>query len=403
MANDRVEDNAGPVIPLMRPWLGSEEIDAVAEVIRSGWVAEGPRVEQFEAAIADHVGASHGVAVSSGTAALHLALEVLDVSDGDEVVVPSLSFIATANAPRLAGATPVFADIDPATQNLTPETIEAVLSPKTRAVILVHQAGVPADIDAIHALCDPLGLPVIEDAACALGSTYRGAPIGAHSDLVVFSFHPRKTITTGEGGMVMTSRTGWAERLRRLREHGMSVSSATRHASHDVVFERYLEPGFNYRMSDLQAAVGVVQLARLPAIIEQRRRLASRYSNALAGIPGLQIVHDPAYGTTNYQSFWIVLPSTFGCSRDELLQTLMAERVGARRGIMASHQEPAFRGHAGVGLPHTDDIAGRSVILPLYHDMTTHEQDTVIDVIRRTSERAADDPGKANPAAPSRP
>jgi dTDP-4-amino-4,6-dideoxygalactose transaminase len=381
-------DDTAAKIPLMRPWLGSEEIEAVADVIRSGWIAEGPRVEQFETAIAHEVGAAHGVAVSSGTAALHLALEVVGVGPGDEVVVPSLSFIATANAARLAGATPIFADVDPTTQNLTPGTIAPVLSPNTTAVVLVHQAGVPADIESIHALCDPLGIQVVEDAACALGSTYHGEPIGAHSDLVAFSFHPRKTITTGEGGMIMTSRPEWAARLRRLREHGMSISSAARHSSRDVVIEEYLEPGFNYRMSDLQAAVGLVQVTRLSAIVERRRALASRYSTALADLAGLQIVTDPPYGTTNYQSFWIVLAPTFGSSRDELLRTFMAEGVGARRGIMASHREPAFREHAVGDLSHTDDLVRRSIILPLYHEMTPAEQDRVVAVLRRIHDRS---------------
>jgi sugar O-acyltransferase (sialic acid O-acetyltransferase NeuD family) len=230
------------VIPVMKPWLGEEEARAAAEVVVSGRVAQGPRVAAFEAAVGERVGAAHGVATSSCTTALHLSLVVLGIGPEDEVVVPSLSFIATANVVRHVGARPVFADVEPDTFNLSAETIKQALSPRTRAVILVHQGGMPGDVAAVHALCDPLGVEVVEDAACALGSTYRGRPVGDSSNLVAFSFHPRKVITTGEGGMVMTSRRDCAERLRRLREHGMNVSAAARHAAPTPILERYLEP-----------------------------------------------------------------------------------------------------------------------------------------------------------------
>jgi dTDP-4-amino-4,6-dideoxygalactose transaminase len=371
------------VIPIMKPWLGPEEASAAAEAVASGWVAQGPRVMAFEEEAARRAGAEHAVAVSSCTTALHLSLVVLGVGPGDEVIVPSLSFIATANAARYVGATPVFCDVEASTQNVTVETIEPVLSPATRAVIVVHQGGTPADMDAIRALCEPRGIAVIEDAACAIGATYRGRPIGGHSSLVCFSFHPRKVITTGEGGMVMTSQEAWAERMRRLREHGMSVSAAARHASRDLVIEQYLETGFNFRMTDIQAAVGLVQLERLDQIVERRRALAERYRRYLADVPGLEMAGDPPYGRTNFQSFWIVLPDGFPVERDDLLRTMMEHGISPRRGIMAAHLEPAYDGavrHAP--LPVTERLTRRSLLLPLFHVMTEEQQDRVIDVVR---------------------
>jgi len=372
-------------VPLMTPWFGPEESAAAAEVLSSGWVAQGARVAEFEAALCRKVATVDGVAVSSGTAGLHLAMVMLGVGPGDEVIVPSLSYIATANAPRYVGATVVFADVDPRTQNLTPPTIEARLSPSTRAVVLVHQAGVPADLDAIHALCDPRGIAVVEDAACALGATYRDRPIGGYSDLVVFSFHPRKPITTGEGGMVMTSRPEWADRLRRLRDHGSTLSAVARHTSAAVLAEQYVETGYNYRLSDLQAAVGVVQLTRLDAIVDRRRALADAYLDGLREVPGLETIGDPPYGRTNFQSFWVVLPDGFPRSRDELLEDLWSAGISARRGIMAAHQEPTFAGQATADLPETERLCGRSVVLPLFHTMTGSQQERVIDAMRRAA------------------
>ena len=376
-------------IPIMRPWLGPEEAAAAAEAIASGWVAQGPRVAEFERAVCERVDAGHGVAVSSCTAGLHLALVVLGVGPGDEVAVPSLSFVACANAPRYVGATPVFADVEPATQNMSAATIEPVLTPATRAVILVHQAGVPADVTAVRALCEPRGIAVVEDAACAIGASYRGRPVGGGADLAAFSFHPRKVITTGEGGMLVTAHQDWAERLRRLREHGMNVSAATRHASDRLVLERYLETGFNYRMTDVQAAIGLAQLGRLNAIVARRRELAGRYHEQLADVPGLRMAGDPPWGKANFQSFWMVLPDGFPVGRDELLRRMLAAGIASRRGIMAAHLEPAFAGHPHVPLPVTERLTRRSLLLPLYHTMTEAEQDRVVAAVQDAGRAAA--------------
>jgi dTDP-4-amino-4,6-dideoxygalactose transaminase len=377
------------VLPVMKPWLGEDEGAAAAEAIASGWVAQGPRVAAFEAAFAERVGAAHGVAVSSCTTALHLCLHLVGVGPGDEVVVPSLSFIATANAVRHAGAEPVFADVDLTTGNITTATVESVLGPRTRAVVLVHQGGVPADVDAFRRLCTDRGLELIEDAACAAGSTYCGAPVGTGARFAAWSFHPRKLLTTGEGGMLTTDDEAIAARARRLREHGMSVSAAERHASGRPVAEQYLEVGFNYRMTDIQAAVGLVQLAKLDLMVSRRRLLAARYQRLLRHVPGMRTVCDPGHGTSNFQSFWVELTAAYPLSRDELLQRLSDHDVSARPGIMAAHRQPAYAGHPHVPLPITDRLTDRTLILPLFHTMTEREQDTVIAVLGEAAGRRA--------------
>jgi dTDP-4-amino-4,6-dideoxygalactose transaminase len=378
------------MIPVMRPWLGEEEAAAAAEAVASGWIAQGPRVQEFEEAFAAAVGASHAVAVSSCTAALHLALIAAGIGPRDEVIVPSLSFIATANAVRYVGAEPVFADVDLATQNLIPQTVEPHLSGRTRAVILVDQAGVPADLDGIRALCDPLQVTVIEDAACAAGSTYLARPVGVRAALAAFSFHPRKLLTTGEGGMLTTSDGSIAARLRRLREHGMDVSAADRHRSQQPVIEHYAEVGFNFRMTDIQAAIGLVQLRKLPEMVARRRALARRYQELLSGIPGLLMAADPPYGETNYQSFWMLLPEESPVGRDDLLRLLADAGISARRGIMAAHLEPAYADYQP-SLPVTERLTQHSLILPLFHQMTSSEQEQVVSVLTSalTSSRPA--------------
>ncbi|WP_374458212.1 DegT/DnrJ/EryC1/StrS family aminotransferase [Nocardioides sp.] len=370
-----------PVVHVMQPWLGEEEVAAVAEVLRSGWVAQGPRVAAFEAAFAQSQQTAHAVAVSNCTTGLHLALVVAGVGPGDEVVVPSFSFVATSNAPTYVGATPVFADVDEMTGNLTPTTIAAVVTSRTRAVIAVDQGGVPVDLAAIRAWCDPRGITVIEDAACAAGSTAYGRPAGSGAEIAAWSFHPRKVLTTGEGGMITTSRADWAERARRLREHAMSVSAADRHASVLAPPESYAEVGFNFRMTDMQAAVGLVQLDRLPAMVARRRELAATYAEVVGQLPGLRMVTDPSYGTTNFQSCWVEVLEDHPLDREELMMHLAAAGISARRGIMAAHRQPAHAQRAHVPLPVTERLNDQTLILPLYHQMTASEQERVCDAL----------------------
>jgi dTDP-4-amino-4,6-dideoxygalactose transaminase len=368
-------------IPVMRPMLGEEEAEAAAEAVRSGWVAQGPRVAEFERRFAAATGAAHAVALSNCTTALHLALVVAGVGPGDEVVVPSLSFIATANAARYVGATPVFADVELATGNLTVSTVEPVVTARTRAVILVHQGGVPADVRAMRDAARRWGVALIEDAACAAGSTAHGQSVGTGALMAAWSFHPRKVITTGEGGMLTTDDAQWSVRLRRLREHGMNISAAEREASATPVLEAYLETGYNYRMTDIQAAVGLVQLGRLPGIVAQRREVAARYHELLSDVDGVTAVRDPAHGTTNYQSFWVLLPE--GTDRNEVLAELAAAGVMARRGIMAAHLEPAYADVDSVPLPATERLTRDSLILPLHHELSDSDCEHVVTVLRK--------------------
>jgi perosamine synthetase len=365
-------------IPITRPHLTGREGAAVAETIASGWVSQGPRVREFEEAFAARVGAAAAVATTSCTTALALALQVSGVGPGDEVIVPSLSFIATANAVWHCGAQPVFADIDPRTYNLDPVAVDRAITPRTKAVMPVHQLGLPADMDAFVRIGQRHGVAIVEDAACAVGALYKERPIGSLDSLACFSLHPRKVITTGEGGIITVQDIAVAERLRRLRAHGMNTSDLARHAAADVVIEAYPERGFNFRMTDMQAALGLCQLEALDEILECRRLLAERYTTVLERIPYVDPPYDPPYATRTWQSYCVRLAPNAPIGRMELMRSLMADGIATRRGVMAIHEEAAYRGpHAD--LRHTEGAAREALMLPLFPDLTEAQQDYVIE------------------------
>jgi perosamine synthetase len=368
-------------IPFSRPEFDEAEARAVAAVLASGWVAQGPKVEQFEELIAARVGARHAVATTSCTTALHLALILAGVGPGDEVICPSYSFIATANAILYADATPVFADIEPDTWNIDPSDVARRITPRTKAVLPVHQVGLAADLDRLHPFT-ARGLTIVEDAACAIGSLYRGRPVGSSGNMACFSFHPRKTISTGEGGMLTTDDADVAERARQLRSHAASVSAVSRHQSRGIVFEEYRELGFNYRMSDLQAAVGVEQLAKLDSLLARRRTLAERYNTAFGRLPEVAIPAAPPYAVHAYQSYGLCLTPAFRGRRDELLRELAALGISCRRGIPPIHLEPLYVNRFGpISLPVTERIAAQTIFLPLFASLADADQARVIDAV----------------------
>ena len=391
-------------IPIVRPDLGEAEVEAVAGVIRSGWVAQGPEVAAFERALASAVGAPQAIAVSNCTAALELCLRALAVGLGDDVLTVSHSFIATANAAVAVGARPIFVDIDPATYGMDPRLVEAALTPQTRAIVCVHQLGFPCDLPAILDLAGRHNLPVIEDAACAIGSKIQiggdwqaiGRP---HGLLACFSFHPRKIITTGDGGMITTRDETLASRLRRLRQHAMSVSSTLRHDSPRLVFESFSEPAYNFRMTDMQAAMGRSQLARLRQTIATRRALAERYRAALDGHPVLVPPSEQPWMRANFQSYPLRIRPGARLSQIEIMQHLLDRGVASRRGVGNAHMEPAYantpwscgpvpcnaqlhRQGRCLRLQRSEEARDQTVMIPLFHGMTEAEQEHVLEALK---------------------
>jgi dTDP-4-amino-4,6-dideoxygalactose transaminase len=390
------------IIPITRPWLDEREVEAARRSILSGWVTQGPKVADFEKEFADWVGAEHACAVSSCTTALHLALLAVGVRPGDEVITVSHSFIATANSVRYCGAIPVFVDIQQDTYNINPELIERVITERTRAILCVHQMGMPCDLKRIIELARRYSVVVVEDAACAVGSEilWDGSweKIGKpHGDIACFSFHPRKAITTGDGGMITTSNSEWNAHLRLLRQHGMSVPDTSRHAAKEVIFESYPILGYNYRMTDIQAAVGREQLKKLGKITHRRRALAQYYRDKMAGIPGFELPYESEWARSNWQSFCVRLPE--GCNQRAVMQKMLDMGVSTRRGLMCTHREASYgREDWSCGVASTicgcmsgdcerlkvsEKAQEQAIILPLFHQMSREDQDLVINVLLR--------------------
>lgn len=368
------------MIPITRPCVGEEEAAAAGEAIRSGWLSQGPRVREFEEAVAAYVGAEHAIATSNCTTALHLALLAAGVGPGDEVICPSFTFIATANAILYTGAKPVFVDIDPRTYNIDPALVEAAITPATGAIMPVDQIGLAADIPAINEIARRHGLAVVEDAAPSLGATIGEGRVGSLSEFTCFSFHPRKSITTGEGGVICTNSAAAAGRLRTIRSHGASTSDFARHQSGTTDIEEYRELGFNYRMSDVHAAIGIVQMRKLEAIIAERCALAHRYNELLAGAP-LETPFTPTAFRHTFQSYCIRLRTSR--PRAEIMAEMAKRGIATRRGVMAIHLEPFYRARSsGVSLPETERATAETLLLPLFPGMTPAEQDEVVAVLR---------------------
>lgn len=382
-------------IPIAQPWFDEDEERGVLDVLRSGWVAQGPRTAEFEARFAECCGVEHAVAVSSGTTALHLALLVAGIRPGDEVLVPSFTWVATANAVAHCGATPVMCDIDLATYNLDVDDADQRRTARTRAIMPVHQFGLPADMDTVSAVADAHGLRVIGDAACAFGATYHGRPAGSLAPLETFSFHPRKPITTGEGGMITTNDGEAAAALRSLRSHGPAPTPPPPGAAGSLLAD-IDRLGFNYRMTDIQAAIGLAQVAKAPDLLATRRAQVERYNEALADLPWLRTPHVPDGSEHAYQSYVVLMAGPDGAAptladlpalndrRNRVMSELDQAGITTRQGTHAVHSLSLYGGgarEADEALPNAL-LAGRlSFSLPLFHRLTPEQQARVVEAL----------------------
>ena len=367
------------MIPIAKPYLTKDEAQAAYDTILSGWITQGPRVAEFEEKFANYTGAKYAVAVSNCTTGLHLAMIVAGIKSGDEVICPSMSYIATANCIKYVGATPVFAEVSSHTYNLDIVDTEKKITSKTKAILLVHQIGMPADIDAFQTLCRKYNLKLIEDAACAAGSSYNGNKIGSHSELVCFSLHPRKVISTGDGGMITTNKEDYYNRLKLLRQHGMSINDRVRHESSKIIFEDHLEIGYNYRMTDIQASVGIKQLEKLDWIIEERRKIAKQYHEAFKDIQCIQLPIEADGFFSNYQSYSIYLKDNCPLRRNDLMQKMLDSGISTRRGIMTIHRETAYKMECiSNKLPISEEVSDNSILIPLYVPMEPEDVEKII-------------------------
>jgi len=375
-------------LPFSRPTIEDDEIAEVVESLRSGWITSGPKVVKFEEIFRERLVVEHAVAVNSATAGLHLAVAALDLKPGDEVIVPSLTWASTANVVEFSRGRTVFGDVNPETLCLDPEDTARRITACTRAIIPVHFAGQPADLDAFRGLCDKHGLALIEDAAHALGTEYRGVEIGASGNAAVFSFHPIKNITTGEGGMIVCNDGDLADRCRLLRFHGVSKDAWKRYrrggrARYDIV-----EPGWKYNMMDIQAALGIHQFGKLDRFNRRREQLAERYARLLSDIPEVRPLGRVAYPAKHSWHLYIIRldPRVSGLSRDEFIQALGEENIGTGLHFPPLHCSSYYRekyGYRPEDLPVAAEAGERILSLPLYPLLTEQDQDDVVAAIRR--------------------
>jgi perosamine synthetase len=381
MQNDLFSDH----IPLLKPWIGEEECTAAREAILSGWLSLGAKVAEFEKQVAEYVGANHGVATNAATSSLHLALLVSGIQPDDEVIVPAHTCMATTNSICHAGATPVFCDINPDTFNMDPEHVEQLVGHKTRAIMVVHQIGLPADLHALMEIGKRHELKVVEDAATAIGAKYKGRRLGGWNNPTCFSFHPRKMITTGEGGMLMLEDREKTERAQILRSAGASISDLVRHQAKGILQQQYFEVGYNYRLTDIQAAIGLVQMQKISSILEQRAKQASFYTAELSPLEEIQTPHVPEYAEPAWSSYCIKLRPGSKVNRDTLLRRLSEWGISCRRGIQPLYKEPYFVSKSqGVCLPATEDAAENTMFIPIFPGLTVEQLKYIVQKIKQS-------------------
>ncbi len=373
-------------VPITRPLFGPEEAAAIALPLETGWIVQGPQVAEFERLFCELSGSPHSLATTSCTTALHLALAVLGVGAGDEVVVPAFTYVASANVVEQSGARTVFCDIDPATYNVDPESLERAVTPRTKAIMPVHLFGLVADMPAVGEIASRHGLAVVEDAACAVGSTLNGQHAGTFGEFGAFSFHARKPITTGEGGMLTVRDDDDAARATAMRSHGGLVSDLERHNKGAFALPDHDEVGFNYRMTDFQGALGVVQMGRLQTVLDARRRLAERYTEALGELVGLATPTVPPGAVHTYQSYVVRIdPDEAALTRDAIALEMQARGVATRQGTHAVHLLGYYRRTYSIqpeDFPNAFDADATSLSLPLFPSMSEEEHDYVIDNLR---------------------
>ncbi len=371
-------------LPLSRPSIGDAEIEAVVACLRSGWITSGPRVAEFERLFADAVGARHAVAVSSATAGLHVAFLAAGIGADDEVITSPLTWASTGNMILAVGARPVFADVDPSTLTIDPAAVERAVTKRTRAIVPVHFAGQPVDLDPVRALAARHGLAVIEDAAHALGTTYRGRPIGGGSTAAVFSFHPIKAITTGEGGMVTTDDPDLADRLRLLRFHGITRDAWKRYGRHASPDYEIVTLGYKYNLTDLQAALGIAQLARLEELVAARTRVAGWYAERLRALDAVTMLAPVSYPARHSWHLLVVRLGldALGLRREDVIEGLLAANIGVGLHFKALHLHPLYREHAATAaLPHATAASHAILSLPLFPAMTEDDVRDVVDAL----------------------
>jgi UDP-4-amino-4,6-dideoxy-N-acetyl-beta-L-altrosamine transaminase len=374
-----------PLLPYGGQVIDETDIQAVVHALRDDWLTTGPRVSRFERAVADRVGARHAVAVNSGTAALHAAAFAAGIGPGDEVIVPALTFAATANAVLYLGGRPVFADVRDDTLNLDPERAAALIGPRTRALATVDFAGQPSDLDPLRALADRHGLVLIDDAAHALGAVYHGRPVGTQAHLTTFSFHPVKAITTGEGGMVITDDEDRAARARRFRNHGISTEAAARHEAGQWHYDM-VDLGFNYRLPDIQCALGLAQLARLDTFLKRRTEIAARYRGALATVPGLRLPTVAPDLTHAWHIFPVRLdPARLRVGRAEVFAALRAEGIGVTVHYIPVYHHPYYQrlGYPRALCPVAEAAHERLLTLPISARMSERDAGDVVTAVHK--------------------